>query len=162
MKSKFSLILFSILVLMSCEVSKHAATTVVAESEKQVNMIMNKWHNDVINSDLEAYFNVTDDSFIFLGTDPKERWSKAEFYKFCKPYFDKKTTWSFTPLWRNVYFSEDGRTAWFEEQLTTWMEECRGSGVLVKKDNEWKLVHYNLTVLIENEKVKSFIELRKE
>ena len=85
-----------------------------------------------------------------------------EFYKFCKPYFDKKTTWSFTPLWRNVYFSEDGKTAWFEEQLTTWMEECRGSGVLVKKDKEWKLVHYNLTVLIENEKVKSFIELRKE
>jgi hypothetical protein len=161
MKSKLILVL-SISVLMSCEVSKYASAMYTAEGEKQINVVMNKWHEDVIKHDLESYFEVTDDSFIFLGTDPKERWTKDEFYKFCKPYFDKKTTWSFTPLWRNVYFSEDGKTAWFEEQLTTWMEECRGSGVLVYKNNEWKLVHYNLTVLIENEKVKSFIELRKE
>lgn len=133
-----------------------------SSSKKEVNEILNTWHQDVIEFKLDSYFDVMDDSFIFLGTDPKERWSKEEFYGFCKPYFEKKSTWNFKPLWRNVYFSEDGKTAWFEEQLTTWMEECRGSGVLVYKNNEWKLVHYNLTVLIENEKVKSFIELRKE
>jgi hypothetical protein len=134
----------------------------VLASQKAIHTVMDNWHKDVINYELDSYFEITDDSFIFLGTDPKERWTKDEFYKFCKPYFDKKTTWSFIPLWRNVYFSEDGKTAWFEEQLTTWMEECRGSGVLVYKNKQWKLVHYNLTVLIENEKVKSFIELRKE
>jgi len=162
MKSKIILLLFSMSMLMSCEVSKYASAFVIAENEKHINTIMNKWHQDVIDFNLNSFFNLMDDSFIYLGTDPKERWSKEEFYGFSKPYFDKKSTWKFTPLWRNVYFSEDGKTAWFEEQLSTWMEECRGSGVLVYKNKEWKIVHYNLTVLIENEKVKPFIELRKE
>ena len=49
------------------------------------------------------------------------------------------------------------------------MEECRGSGVIVreklsnKKDSwKWKLKYYNLTVTIENEKIKDFINLRQE
>jgi hypothetical protein len=40
------------------------------------------------------------------------------------------------------------------------MRGCRGSGILVKKKGEWKLVYYNLTVLVENEKMKEFIQLR--
>jgi hypothetical protein len=51
--------------------------------------------------------------------------------------------------------------AWFDEELATWMNTCRGSGILIKEKNKWKLAYYNLTVLIENEKMKSFIELRK-
>jgi len=31
---------------------------------------------------------------------------------------------------------------------------------LVKEKGEWKLVYYNLTVLVENEKMKEFIQLR--
>lgn len=162
MNIKYLAVLIITFLLLSCHVGKYANAVVMEENQNNIDVIVDTWHNDVINFDLESYFNVMDDSFIFLGTDPKERWSKKEFYGFCKPYFEKKSTWNFKPLWRNVYFSEDGKTAWFEEQLTTWMEECRGSGVLVYKDKEWKLVHYNLTVLIENEKVKSFIELRKE
>jgi hypothetical protein len=42
------------------------------------------------------------------------------------------------------------------------MDECRGSGVFQKVEGEWKLYHYNLTVLIENEKMDKFIKLRKK
>ena len=42
------------------------------------------------------------------------------------------------------------------------MKGCRGSGILIKKNNEWKIAYYNLTVLIENEKIKAFIELREK
>jgi hypothetical protein len=43
------------------------------------------------------------------------------------------------------------------------MESCRGSGICVLDANgEWKIAYYNLTVLIENEKIKKFIKLRKE
>jgi hypothetical protein len=31
-----------------------------------------------------------------------------------------------------------------------------------KKKGNWAIVYYNLTVLVENEKIKEFIELRKE
>ena len=138
MISKSILLFLTIGLLFSCGVSKNTSTKTTIEKESEINGLMDKWHNDVIAFELDSYFNVMDESFIFLGTDPKERWSKDEFYGFCKPYFEKKTSWNFTPLWSNVYFSEDGKIAWFEEQLTTWMEECRGSGVLIKKDNEWK------------------------
>ena len=135
----------------------------IMESEKiTIDTLLNEWHRDVATFKLKSYFEKMDSSFIFLGTDPKERGSKDEFYSFCKPYFKKKSTWDFKTLWRNIYFSDDGKTAWFEEQLDTWMEECRGSGVLIKRNGKWKLTHYNLTVLIENEKVKSFIKLRQD
>jgi hypothetical protein len=42
------------------------------------------------------------------------------------------------------------------------MQGCRGSGIFVLEKGEWRLAYYNLTVLIENEKIKPFIELRKQ
>lgn len=128
----------------------------------ELDLLMNKWHVDVAEYKMENYFDFMSSRFIFLGTDPKERWTKAEFEQFCKPYFDKKSTWKFTPNWRNWYLSADEQTAWFEESLNTWMEECRASGVLEKIDGVWKISHYNLTVLIENDKVEKFIKLRKK
>jgi len=119
---------------------------------------LNKWHLDVAEYNLDDYFGFMHTNFIFLGTDPSERWTKQEFYKFCKPYFTRKSTWNFKVNWRNTYQSKG--VIWFEESLDTWMNECRGSGVLVYEENEWKLIHYNLTVLIENEKMKKFNKLR--
>lgn len=132
------------------------------EPETQLNNLLNKWHKDAATAHLEDYFSFMDESFYFLGTDPTERWSKSDFRKFCQPYFEKKETWHFIPNWRNWYFSVDGQTAWFEESLDTWMEECRASGVVMNIDGEWKLVHYNLTVLIENDKIQKFIKLRRK
>lgn len=123
---------------------------------------MNKWHNDVAVFDYEAYFGFMSNEFIFLGTDPSERWTKETFATFCKPYFERKSTWDFKTNWRNWYFSKDKETAWFEESLDTQMDECRGSGVLVKENGKWKIAHYNLTVLIENEKMKKFLKLRRK
>jgi hypothetical protein len=41
------------------------------------------------------------------------------------------------------------------------MKGCRGAGIMVKEKESWKISYYNLTVLIENEKIKPFIELRE-
>lgn len=129
---------------------------------KTLDELMNKWHNDVATYQFDAYFDFMASGFIFLGTDPTERWQKDEFRKFCQPYFEKKSTWDFKTNWRNWYMSEDGQTAWFEESLDTWMEECRGSGVLINENGQWKIAHYNLSALIENEKIDKFIKLRQK
>jgi len=130
---------------------------------KELDRLMNNWHKDVVALELDAFFNLMTDDFFYLGTDPGERWSKQEFRKFCEPYFlEKKQTWDFKPLQRYWQFSADGTVAWFDENLATWMEECRGSGVFQKINGEWKISQYNLTVLIENEKMKKFIKLRKK
>lgn len=123
---------------------------------------INNWHLAATNADYNAYFDAMDESFIFLGTAPGERWNKDEFSSFSKPYFDKGRAWDFEASNRNWMFSEDGKMAWFDEDLDTWMRGCRGSGILMKKNGAWKLVYYNLTVLIENEKIQEFIQLRDQ
>jgi hypothetical protein len=133
-----------------------------SQQEKTLDPIINEWHQNAANAAFDAYFGITTDDFVFLGTAPEERWSKDEFKAFCRPYFDKKSTWNFTPSSRQWNFSNDGITAWFDERLDTWMEGCRGTGILSKIDGKWYLAYYNLHVLIENEKIKPFIELRKQ
>jgi hypothetical protein len=133
-----------------------------SQQEKTLDPIINEWHQNAANAAFDAYFGITTDDFVFLGTAPEERWSKDQFKAFCRPYFDKKSTWNFTPSSRQWNFSNDSNTAWFDERLDTWMEGCRGTGILSKIDGKWYLAYYNLHVLIENEKIKPFIELRKQ
>jgi hypothetical protein len=96
-----------------------------------------------------------------LGTAPNERWDKKQFMAFSLPYFEKGKAWDFKASNRKWNFSEDQKMAWFDEDLATWMKGCRGSGILQFNGNDWKIVYYNLTVLIENEKIKEFIKLRE-
>jgi hypothetical protein len=130
------------------------------ENEQVLDLLLNDWHKNAAQTNLESYFELLDSSFIFLGTAPGERWDKATFYSFCKPYFDTGRAWDFKPVNRHWYFSNQENVVWFEEDLDTWMLGCRGTGVFQKINGEWKLCHYNLTVLIENEKVEQFIDLR--
>ena len=107
---------------------------------------------------------LTEDA-IYIGTDATENWNKQEFIKFAKPYFDRGRAWNFTALERNIYFSSDMKTAWFDELLNTQMKICRGSGVLVDEGNgNWKIKHYVLSMTIPNDntdevvKIKSLLE----
>ena len=99
---------------------------------------------------------------IFIGTDASEHWNKEEFMSFSKPYFDRGSAWAFTPLQRHIYFGATGEVAWFDELLDTWMQLCRGSGVLIKEDGRWQIAHYVLSLTIPNETVDGAIELKKE
>lgn len=128
----------------------------------QLDQLIDDWHKAAANADFEAYFELMDESFVFLGTAPGERWIKKDFADFSKPYFDAGNAWDFKASNRVWMFSKNRKIAWFDEDLETWMEGCRGSGILAKEKGEWKLVYYNLTVLIENEKIKEFIDLRKK
>ena len=135
-----------------------------AQHEKDIealNFLMDKWHKDATQAKFEDYFGATTDGFIFYGTAPAEKWDKKSFQTFSKPYFDSLKTWRFTPTNRVWNFSKNGKTAWFDEDLQTWMLDCRGTGVCEKSHGVWKLSYYNLNVVIENEKIQEFIKLRK-
>jgi hypothetical protein len=127
-----------------------------------LDQMLNNWHIAAAQANFETYFSYTSTNFIFLGTAPNERWTKSEFMAFSKPYFDKGKAWDFKPSNRNWNFAADGQVAYFDEDLQTWMEGCRGSGVCVLENGQWKIAYYNLTVLIENEKIKPFIKLRQK
>lgn len=130
-------------------------------SIERLNWLLDAWHTNATLAKFDAYFEATAEDFVFYGTAPAEKWDKSAFMAFCKPYFDGGKTWKFIPSNRVWYFSDNGKTAWFDEDLETWMLDCRGSGVCTKTRKGWKIQYYNLSVVIENEKIQQFIDLRK-
>ena len=128
--------------------------------ENNLDTLLNRWHKAAGTANYENYFGFMSTDFVFLGTAPGERWNKQAFSIFSKPFFDKGKAWNFTPSNRTWMYGKDSTIAWFDENLDTWMRGCRGSGIVQKINGKWEIVYYNLTVLIENEKINSFIELR--
>lgn len=119
--------------------------------KNSINAVLDAWHKAAANANFDKYFSYMSEDAIFIGTDATENWNKEEFKAYAKPHFDKGKAWSFTTLERNIYFSADKKTAWFDELLDTQMKICRGSGVLIKVNNEWKIAHYVLSISIPND-----------
>lgn len=77
-----------------------------------------------------------------------------------KPFFDRGKAWDFTSIERHIYFNKVGDIAWFDELLNTQMKICRGSGVLVKQGNDWKVQQYILSTTVPNEILDSVIKIK--
>jgi len=128
------------------------------EKEKtEITKMLDGFNTAAAKADFTAYFNYYADESTFIGTDATEIWDKKAFMVWAKPYFDKKKTWDFTSLKRNIYFSKDGKLAWFDELLDTQMKICRGSGVVEKIDGQWKVKQYVLSVTVPNEIVDNVV-----
>jgi hypothetical protein len=152
---------FLIILLIGIQLSCESTINFDSNSEKlTINKVLDNWHKSASNAEFEQYFNAMDKKSIFYGTDASENWTKQEFQSFSKPFFDKGKAWSFKAFERNIYFSETGKVAWFDELLDTWMGTCRGSGVLEREDGTWKIKHYVLSVCIPNETIEEVIAVK--
>lgn len=131
---------------------RNEATANLQKTTAEVNRVLDDWHNAASVGDFERYFNhFENDSSIFMGTDATERWTVAVFRPWSEPHFADGMAWDFSPVFRKVYMSESGNTAWFDEMLDTPnLGPVRGSGVLVKQGEAWKIAHYNLSIPIPN------------
>lgn len=127
-----------------------------------VNKLMNTWHEAAAKADEAAFFGAMDSTCIYLGTDASERWLREELKTTFAFAFARASAWAFTPSKRQLYFSEDGNTVWLEEMLATQMGTCRGSAVLKRVKKEWKILHYDLAIMVPNELVNDFKALVKK
>lgn len=130
------------------------------ESTATLDSLLNLYHRAAAKADFESYFGFFAEDAVFIGTDATERWEKRDFMAWAKPYFDKGTTWNFTALQRHITIDNTGQIAWFDELLDTRMKICRGSGVLVRTNNTWKIKQYVLSMTIPNEKSDSIIKIK--
>ncbi len=130
--------------------------------KEQIVSVLDQWHKAASDANFDAYFKLMDQQSIFIGTDPEELWNKQEFMDFAKPYFDRGKAWSFTSVERNIYMDQNQKYAWFDELLSTQMELCRGSGILMLTDQGWKIRHYVLSIAVPNEDVDQLVALKKQ
>ena len=154
---KKAILLFSILLLGSKSFSQNTDI-----DKKKINTTLDSWHKAAANAEFDNYFSFMTSSGVFIGTDATENWQIDAFKAFSKPYFDKGKAWNFTSLQRNIYFDKSQNTAWFDELLDTQMKICRGSGVLIKEGNTWKIAHYVLSMTIPNDNLDEVVKIKEK
>lgn len=118
----------------------------------EIERALDDLHDAAARGDEERYFAILPDDAVFLGTDGKERWTGTEFRAFAMPHFQRPSAWTYVPRSRHVEVAADGTFAWFDEVLDNeGLGECRGSGVLQRRDGRWVVRQYNLTIPVPNE-----------
>jgi hypothetical protein len=160
MKTLYSLLI--LLIFSSCQFSIDLNSKSPDETKKELDSILNTWHQAAGDAHFEAYFNLMADDAVYVGTDASEVWNKQAFMDFAKPFFDKGKAWNFKKINRHIYLDKTLTTAWFDETLDTWMGVCRGSGVLQYNHNQWKIKHYVLSLTVPNEKMEKVISVIKQ
>lgn len=155
---KIFLVAFVLILNFSCNSSKQISSKINYKSD--IETILDTWHLAAANTDFNTYFELLANDAIFIGTDASENWNKEDFKTFSKPYFDKGKAWTFKALERHVFFNKEKNIVWFDEILDTQMELCRGSGVLEKTVNGWKIKHYVLSMTIPNQNATEVVKLK--
>jgi len=119
--------------------------------ETEARATLDDFHAAAAAANEARYFSHFATDGVFLGTDATERWTVDAFKAYAKPHFDAGKGWTYKATERHVDIDAEGRYAWFDELLeNAKLGVCRGSGVLRREGEEWKVVQYNLTIPIPN------------
>ncbi|MFW0735696.1 nuclear transport factor 2 family protein [Flavobacterium sp. T12S277] len=154
MKSYF--IFFGLLFCFGCDSVEYDE----AMEKKLVDTTIDKWHLAAAEASFDTYFDLMTSDAVFIGTDATENWNRKEFEDFAKPRFDAHNAWKMKAFERHVYLDAAGKVAWFDELLKTRFKIARGSGVLVKIGEQWRIKHYVLSMTIPNDIAKEVVRLK--
>lgn len=127
--------------------------------QEQINELLDHWHHAAAVADEDTFFGSMTNDARYIGTDESENWSRDELKAWSQDFFERDSAWDFKKKSRNIYIDKDGKIAWFDETLDTWMGVCRGSGVIRLTDQGWRIEHYVLSVAVPNDKIDAYIKL---
>lgn len=137
----------------------HSAPVVETSPPSEVTAVLDALHGAAARADGTAYFALFMPDAVYIGTDASERWTLTQFRAFAEPYFGGGRGWTYTlrPGTRHVALAPDGRTAWFDELLDSESYgTSRGTGVLVRTTDGWRIAQYHLTFPIPNALAREF------
>ena len=117
--------------------------------QAETDALLDGLHKDAHEGNFQAYFSRYTEDAVFLGTDKTERWTVNEFKSYAKSAFADGHGWTYTVEERN--WEGTGDTRWFDEILfNEKLGYCRGTGVIQLQNEQWKIAHYALTMLVPN------------
>ncbi len=129
------------------------------EPQKQVRDTLAQFHEAASQADGAKYFSLFTPDGVFIGTDATERWTLEQFETYAEPHFKKGKGWTYVQKTVNVDINSAGDTAWFDEILESKSYGiCRGTGVLKKMGNAWKVAQYHLTIPVPNDLADSVVK----
>jgi hypothetical protein len=145
-------------------VAAEAAAVLEESPEVQaVKAALRGLHQAGADADAERLFGCFDPDAIIFGTDKSERFTLEEYRNFAGPYLAQGHGWTSVPTEQNVYVSDDGNFAWFDERLDKpGFQELRGTGVMRKVDGSWKVLQMNTAFTVPNELAGPLAEMARE
>jgi len=117
-------------------------------------------HAAASRADSAAYFGTFTADARFIGTDAGERWSLAEFKAYAEPYFARGQGWTYRVTDRHLEILDQPCqcVAVFDELLDNdSYGQVRGSGVVVKQGEDWKIKQYVLSFTVPNDKARDVV-----
>lgn len=125
-----------------------------------IGAVLDDFHDAAAKADAERYFGHFTGDAVFLGTDPTERWPLAEFRAWAAPYFERDSAWTYRAIERHVELAPGGDVGWFDEVVRNEKYgDLRGTGVVLRDGELWKIAQYNLTFLVPNEDAAAVLEI---
>lgn len=122
--------------------------------------MLDDFHDAAAHADEARYFGHFADNAVFLGTDPSERWSAAEFRAWAKPYFQREEAWTYHAVERHVEIAPGAQVGWFDEVVRNReYGDLRGTGVVLLIDGRWRIAQYNLCFTIPNDDAPAVLEI---
>lgn len=133
--------------------------SILPDDLASIEHVLDQFHDAASRADGEAYFSLFAPRAVFLGTDPSERWTLAEFREYARPHFEAGNGWTYVPRERHVTILGDGQAAWFDELLSNEKYgPCRGTGVAVRTGEGWRIARYSLSFAVANEAAEAVVE----
>ncbi len=128
-----------------------------------IEAVLDDFHNAAANGDKDRYLKHLTDDAVFMGTDEMERWPKdPNFTDYVNARFQNGRGWEYRSVERHVSIGDDFDVAWFDEVVFSETNgRFRGTGVLVRESNAWKIAHYAMSFLIFNENWEEVIAITR-
>ena len=131
--------------------------------DQTVTSVLNNLHLYASEARGHEYFELFAQDAIFFGTDIDERWTKNAFQEYGMSRFATGKGWTYHMTERNIYFSGDEQTCWFDELLRNdKYGHLRGTGVMKLVGRDWKIVQYNLVLPMPNDLLPKYAQEIKE
>ncbi len=127
---------------------------------REAHRVVDDWHAAAAVGDAERYLAHMAPDSVFLGTDATERWDLTAFRAYVERFMTPGKGWVYVPSDRTVVVPEDSDLAWFDERLASaGYGELRGTGVLRRDAETWRIVHYSMTFTVPNEVARDVVTL---
>lgn len=130
--------------------------------EAEASAVVDAMHQAASRADGDAYFATFTPQARFVGTDASEHWPLEAFRAYADPIFSQGRGWTYRPVERSLTIApiECRCVAWFDERLAhDSYGDLRGSGVLRRTEDGWRIEQYVLSFTVPNDQADAVVEL---
>ena len=123
------------------------AVTALAVAQASPDATLDALHKAGADANPAAFESLLAQDVVFLGVDGAARLEGQSAREFFDEHLMQGNAWAYRSSARETRLSPDGSVAWFDETLQhDQLGRGRGTGVLIRSSEGWKVAQYNLIV----------------